>query len=88
LPNRKSANTKKAIEPELISTRFLQHGSYHHYDDWKQMMKESYDQFNLMELKDSNISYNYNSADHHRNVPNGIFPLPNTKRQVMDLPGK
>jgi hypothetical protein len=52
LPNRKSANTKKAIEPELISTRFLQHGSYHHYDDWRQMMKESYDQFNLMELKD------------------------------------
>ena len=34
---------QKAIEPELISPKFLAHGEYHHYDDWKQLMKETFD---------------------------------------------
>ncbi len=28
-------NLKKAIEPELLSRKFLTFGNYHHYDDWK-----------------------------------------------------
>lgn len=36
---------------ELISDKFKQIGEYHHYADWKKMMTETYDQFNLMEMK-------------------------------------
>jgi len=77
LPHRKTANTKKSIEPELLSNRFLSHGSYHHYDDWKQLMEETFDQFNLMELKSGGITVNHDASDHYRRVPKGIFPLPN-----------
>lgn len=82
--------TKKAFEPELLSNKFKQNGEYHQYADWKQMMTECYDQFNLMELKTSqgsDVKINYDPADHNRKVPKGIFPLPDRKREVMEQPG-
>jgi hypothetical protein len=36
LPVSQQAN--KAIFPELLSPKWLKHGKYHHYSDWKQMM--------------------------------------------------
>lgn len=30
---------------------------------------------------------NYDAVDHYRRVPKGIFPTPNVKRHVMELPG-
>lgn len=29
------SNSQKAIEPELISAKWSEHGEYHHYGDWK-----------------------------------------------------
>ena len=40
----------KSIIPELLNQRFLWYESYHHYEDWEQKMKATYDQFNLLEL--------------------------------------
>lgn len=51
-------------------------------------MTDTYDQFNLMELQHSGLTVNYDPIDHFRRVPKGIFPLPNNKREVMELPGK
>ncbi len=76
------SKTKKAIEPELISSKWQEHGEYHHYGDWKKMMQECFDQFNLMELKPAGPNHDF--ADHQRRVPKGIFPQPNKKRVVLE----
>ena len=79
----------KDIHPELLSQKFLKFGEYHHYDDWKQMMQATYDQFNLLELKPNlDVKINYDHADKNRNVPKGIFPRPDHKREVMIAPGE
>lgn len=81
-------NYNKDIHPELLSPKFIKNGEYHQYDDWKQMMLEVYDQFNLLELKPKHeVKVNYDYADRYRAVPKGIFPLPNRKREVMIAPG-
>lgn len=80
-------NLPKSIYPELLSRKFLTRGDYHHYDDWKQIMQETFDQFNLMQVKESDQSINFDLAKNNRKVPKGIFPLPNRKRQVLQRPG-
>lgn len=66
----------------------MKNGEYHHYDDWKQMMQETYDQFNLMEINPTHdVSINYDQADRYRNVPKGIYPRGGFKREVMRIPG-
>ena len=75
---------KKEIGPELVSPKFIKHGSYHHYDDWKELQKRCYDQFNLMELKENEFKVNHDPMDYNRIVPKGIYPLPNHKRIVME----
>lgn len=42
LPTQDS-KVRKAIEPELLSSKWQQYGQYHHYGDWKQMMQACYD---------------------------------------------
>lgn len=68
----------------MISPKFIKHGSYHHYDDWKDLQKKCYDQFNLMELKENEFKVNHDPMDYNRIVPKGIYPLPNHKRIVME----
>lgn len=64
-------------------------GEYHHYDDWKALMQESYDQFNLLELKPTlEVNMNRDHADRYRSVPKGIFPLGDRKREVMVAQGQ
>lgn len=51
------------------------------------MMTETYDQFNLMEMKaqqNKDVKVNYDPIDFDRRVPKGIFPLPHRKRDVME----
>jgi hypothetical protein len=50
-------------------------------------MQETFDQFNLMQVKESDQSINFDLAKNNRKVPKGIFPLPNRKRQVLQRPG-
>jgi hypothetical protein len=83
LPVTASTGTKN-ICPELLSEKFLNLGEYHQYDDWKQLMQESYDQFNLLELKPTHdVKIIRDHADRFRAVPKGIFPLPDRKREIM-----
>jgi hypothetical protein len=44
----KASKSLKAIEPELLSRRFMCIEDYHHYADWKAEMEKTYDQFNLL----------------------------------------
>ena len=48
MPDALRSNEKKKIEPEILSQKFMFTEDYHHYDDWKTMMEETYDQFNLI----------------------------------------
>lgn len=68
----------------MVSQKFIKHGSYHHYDDWKEMQKKCYDQFNLMELKENEFKVNHDAMDFNRIVPKGIYPPPNHKRVLME----
>lgn len=40
--------TKKSIIPEIINQRFMWVDDYFHYQDWKNKLKETYDNFNLL----------------------------------------
>lgn len=52
-------------------------------------MQESYDQFNLLELKPTlEVNINRDHADRYRSVPKGIFPLADRKREVMVAQGQ
>lgn len=52
-------------------------------------MQESYDQFNLLELKPTlEVNMNRDHADRYRSVPKGIFPLGDRKREVMVAQGQ
>ena len=80
----------KDIAPELLNHRFLRYESYHHYDDWENKMRETYDQFNLLEIpengKDSPTFY-FNDKTFNRRVPRGIFPDAKSPRIVLRQPG-
>ena len=58
---------------------------YFHYDDWEKKQKEVFDGFNLLVMprKEGETKYFYDRANNHRIVPQGIFPLPNHKREVL-----
>ena len=81
----------KSILPELLNQKFLWYESYHHYGDWEQKMKETYDQFNLLELpqkggKDAPKLY-FDPVSFNRRIPNGIFPDARSPRVVLMPPG-
>ena len=58
---------------------------YHHYNDWKDEMQKTYDQFNMLQLPQNKneIKLYFNEATHKRRVPHGIFPHPHFKRTVL-----
>ena len=80
----------KSIAPELLNHRFLRFDSYHHYADWEEKMRATYDQFNLLEIpandKDSPALY-FNPKTFNRRVPRGIFPDARSPRVVLRPPG-
>ena len=91
VPVNNSVLTPKSILPELLNQKFLWYDSYHHYDDWESKMKESYDQFNLLELpqnggKDTPSLY-FHANDFKRRIPKGIFPDAKSPRVVLRPPG-
>ncbi len=60
---------QKSIYPELLSRKFLNRGDYHQYDDWKQIMQQTYDQFNLMQIQEADSSVNFDLSKQNRKVP-------------------
>ena len=90
MPPGESSELKKSILPELLNQKFLWHNSYHHYTDWEAQMRESYDQFNLLEVpqesKDQASLY-FSTLNCKRRVPQGIFPDARAPRTVLRPPG-
>jgi len=60
-------------------------GDYAHYADWKDKIEATYDQFNMMEAvpHKEQFKYYYDLDSKNRQVPQGIFPMPNHKRDVI-----
>jgi uncharacterized protein with NRDE domain len=83
--NQKNRQGAKKIEPEMLSQKFLKSPEYHQYDDWRALMEQTYDNFNLMVTPEnvSQIHLNFDSRYHKRRAAKGIFPLPNKKRVVL-----
>lgn len=71
----------------MFNKDFMWHGSYHQYEDWKKLMEDTYDQFNLLQLPDSQQKYFFDRNFHQRKVPQGIFPFPHFKRTILQKPG-
>ena len=78
---------QKSIYPELLSRKFLTRGDYHQYDDWRKVMQETYDQFNLLQVQEEDSSVNFDLSKHKRKIPKGIFPPPSGKRKVLQQVG-
>ena len=59
--------------------------TYHHYEDWKEEMEKTYDQFNMLQVPapKTEIKVYYDPVRNNRRVPYGIFPHPITKRTVL-----
>lgn len=59
---------------------------YFHYDDWRAKQKQVFDNFNLLVIPSYNQDGNkffFDQDNHNRRIPQGVFPYPNHKRQVM-----
>lgn len=69
LPPLADQTVTKSIYSELLSRKFLQRGDYHQYDDWKETMQATFDQFNLMQIKESDSSVNFDLSKHNRKIP-------------------
>ena len=80
------ASIRKSIVPELINQRFMWVDDYFHYDDWRAKQRQVFDNFNLitvpLEAEDGQKFF-FNKDHHNRRIPQGIFPYPNQKRQLM-----
>lgn len=84
----------KSIVPELLDRNFLTFDDYHQYDDWKQKLEKSFDQFNLLQVSPKTtentpsgpLKLYFDENMHKRRVPLGIFPLPNQKRTILQNP--
>jgi len=50
LPVKAGSLKGKSLVPELLDRSFLVADDYHHYDDWKVLLEETYDQFNLLQV--------------------------------------
>lgn len=76
---------KKSIVPEIINQRFMWVDDYFHYDDWRGKQKEVFDNFNLLVVPQSKDAekYFFDKDAHCRRIPQGVFPFPNHKRQLM-----
>lgn len=58
---------------------------YHHYDDWKTKQQQVFDNFNLLVLPFNNDQHKFffELEHHNRRIPQGVFPYPTHKRQLM-----
>ena len=67
----------------LLNRDFLWHEEYHHYDDWKYKMEQTYDQFNLLQIDaidKEEPKFFFEEKEWKRRIPRGIFPFPTYKR--------
>ena len=48
MPKVKDTGEEKSFAPEILCQKFMMTEDYHHYDDWKQMMEETFDNFNML----------------------------------------
>ncbi len=72
----------KNIGPELIDVHFMWASDYCHYRDWNQLLKEHYDNFNLLTRPPAH-NYMYSEP----RIDGGIFPNPaEYRRPDMLLP--
>lgn len=78
---------KKSIVPEMINQRFMWVEDYFHYEDWKAKQKETFDNFNLLVVPTAatpdHNKFFFDQDSHHRRIPQGVFPFPTHKRQLM-----
>jgi hypothetical protein len=82
----KSASIRKSVVPELINQRFMWVDDYFHYDDWRAKQKSVFDNFNLLTIpseKEDAQKYFFDRDLKNRRIPQGVFPYPNHKRQLM-----
>mmetsp|Transcript_26606 Transcript_26606/g.19943 ORF Transcript_26606/g.19943 Transcript_26606/m.19943 type:complete len:123 (+) Transcript_26606:356-724(+) len=58
---------------------------YFHYSDWKDMLKATFDNFNLMVIPPEHAKSKHflDRANHWRRIPKGIFPHPTKKRELF-----
>lgn len=58
---------------------------YFHYDDWRDKQKAVFDNFNLLQIPSNKEAdkFFFDKDTHNRRVPQGVFPYPNHKRQLM-----
>ena len=58
---------------------------YFHYKDWEDAMKDTFDSFNLLVVprKENDYKFFYDAGSNKRIVPQGIFPDPTKKRELM-----
>lgn len=81
-----SQSIKKSIVPELINQRFMWVDDYFHYDDWRSKQQQVFDNFNLLVVPTTSSEtekFFFDKDHHNRRIPQGVFPYPNHKRQLM-----
>ena len=71
-----------------MNQRFLWAEDYFHYDDWRSKQQSVFDNFNLLVLPPSTShsagnKFFFDKDAFNRRVPQGVFPYPNHKRQLM-----
>jgi hypothetical protein len=72
---------KKDLAPEVINQRFMWVDDYFHYEDWRAKQKEVFDNFNLLVVPTTTPKYFFDQDS--RRIPQGVFPYPTHKRQLM-----
>ena len=71
----------------MINQRLMWVEDYFHYEDWKIKQKEVFDNFNLLVVPQAPTAeqnkFFFDQDSHHRRIPQGVFPYPTHKRQLM-----
>lgn len=91
VPKNYEGAQKKDIVVELLNRDFLWHEEYHHYDDWKSKMEQTYDQFNLLQIDaidKEEPKFYFEEKEWKRRIPRGIFPFPTHLRKIVQKPAK
>jgi hypothetical protein len=86
LPLMGGAGARKSLVPEMINQRFMWVDDYFHYSDWKSKQQQVFDNFNLLCLPAPGAhedKFFFDKDSQARRVPEGVFPWPNHKRQLM-----
>ena len=72
----------------MLRRSFMTFEDYHHYSDWQEVMTNTYDQFNMLQMPHNKkeIKYYFDEEQHKRRIPKGIFPHPDFKRTPLEHP--